>query len=249
LKKLIGMSETNQKQTTPPLPAGSDPLGKLYHMSTTAGVGSHDYVAVNVVSVVAILLGLASSLALLDPLLLAIPILAFVFAVVSLRQIGKSAGTQTGRMLAWGGVAMAVLFVAMEGARILAEQRQDAEDRQAIVHLVEQFSQDIRGGEMDRAYALFSPDFHDRVSMKEFKPKLQLLQENPVYGKLEAIRSNGYFQFAGAYNDDVRAAVTELDIKFDKEPQAVAQNAIFKRLDGVWSINNIPDLFPANSQP
>lgn len=241
------MSEIKQKQTNPPLPADSDPLGKLYHMSTTAGVGSQDYVAVNVVSVVAVLLGLASSLALLDPLLLALPILAFVFAGIALRQISKSAGTQTGRLLAWGGITLAVLFTAMEGARMVAEQRRNVEDRQAMINLVDQFSDDVRSGHIDQAYAQFDSDFRQRVPIKTFAQKLQLLQENPVYGKLESIRSNGYFQFQGNYNADVREAITQLEIKFDKRADPVSQDAVFRRLDGVWSFDTVGQLFPTGS--
>src|SRR5436309_9385705 len=96
---------------------GDDPLSHLHKMSTTAGLGSTDYVAVNGIAVTTIFMGLASSLALLDITLLAIPVATVVLAIVALRQIANSNGTQTGRALAWGGMVLAMLFVASIGGR------------------------------------------------------------------------------------------------------------------------------------
>jgi hypothetical protein len=241
------MSETQEQQIRPSLPSDPDPLGKLYHMSTTAGVGSQDYVAVNVVSVVAVLLGLASSLALLDPMLLAMPLLAILFAAIALWQIGSSGGTQTGRLLAWGGIALAVLFTAMEGTRIAAEHRRDAEDRQAIASLVDQLTQAIRSDQMDQAYALFSSDFRERVPMDKFKGEMRLVQENPGYGKFQSLSLTGDLLFEGGYDEDVRQAVTRLEMRFDKHAAGVIQ-VIFRRRDDIWSIDNLPELFPPPSQ-
>jgi hypothetical protein len=242
------MPETQEQQIRPSLPTEPDPLGKLYHMSTTAGVGSQDYVAVNVVSVVAVLLGLASSLALLDPMLLAVPLLAILFAAIALWQIGRSGGTQTGRLLAWGGMALAVLFTAMEGTRLAAEHRQNVEDRQAIASLVDQLTQTIRSDQMDQAYALFSSDFRERVTIDKFKGEMHLLQENPSYGKFLSVNITGDLLFEGGYDEDVRQAVTRLEIRFDKHAAGVVQ-VIFSRRDGIWSIDNLPELFPPASQP
>src|SRR5438046_4707720 len=84
--------------------ADDDPLARLHKMSTTAGLGTTEYVAINPVSVTAFFAGLASGLALLDPILLAVPVLAIVLSIVALHQISRSAGTQTARGLARGGL-------------------------------------------------------------------------------------------------------------------------------------------------
>src|SRR3954452_14484400 len=84
-----------------------DPLARLHKMSTTAGLGTTDYVAINPTAVVAIFLGFASLLALLDNLLLAIPVVAIICSIWALMQIAKSGGTQSGRSLAVAGLLLA----------------------------------------------------------------------------------------------------------------------------------------------
>src|SRR5947208_762197 len=81
-------------------PSDPDPLAHLHKMSTTAGLGTTEYVAINPLSVATIFLGLASALALLDNTLLAVPALTVIAAIVSLRQISHSGGTQGGKGLA-----------------------------------------------------------------------------------------------------------------------------------------------------
>src|SRR5215510_13989681 len=83
--------------SSPPSQSGDDPLAHLHKMSTTAGLGTTEYVAINPLAVTAFFLGLASSLALLDNTLLAVPALALIIAIVALRQIFGSGGTQTGK--------------------------------------------------------------------------------------------------------------------------------------------------------
>src|SRR5205085_1507862 len=65
--------------TAPPEPKPAtdteapDPLAALHKMSTTAGVASQQYVAVNGAAVLAALLGFASALTILSPVLLVVP--------------------------------------------------------------------------------------------------------------------------------------------------------------------------------
>src|SRR5436309_1709781 len=78
----------------------ADPLASLHKMSTTAGLGSEDYVAINAVSIATLLLGLASGLALPFTVLLILPLAGIVCGVLALRQIHGSNGTQSGRAFA-----------------------------------------------------------------------------------------------------------------------------------------------------
>src|SRR5438046_6344222 len=110
------MPDSTQHPSSPQVTAQSDPLGSLHKMSTTAGVGSGDYVAINGVAVWAMVLGLASSLAILDAVLLIIPIAAIIFAIVALRQIANSNGTQSGRVLASAGLTLALGFALFRGS-------------------------------------------------------------------------------------------------------------------------------------
>ena len=98
----------NASRATGPI----DPLTGLRKMSTTAGVGLSDYVAINPIAIASTLLGLGSVLVpVLDyNFLLIIPIAAVVTAIIAWRQIRRSNGTQTGNGLALLGVVLAVLI-------------------------------------------------------------------------------------------------------------------------------------------
>jgi hypothetical protein len=56
-------------------------------MSTTAGLGTQEYVAINPVAVWATIFGLGSLLCLVDNIFLVIPLAAIVCAFIALRQI------------------------------------------------------------------------------------------------------------------------------------------------------------------
>src|SRR5687767_9287806 len=84
-------------QSPPAAGGGDEPLAGLFHMSTTAGRGTQEYVAINHTAVAAFLLGLGSLSALAHPILLLVPVAAFVCAIVAVRQINRSNGTQTGK--------------------------------------------------------------------------------------------------------------------------------------------------------
>src|SRR5258707_10382788 len=94
------MSEVTQTRATSDSAAQSEAathLSQLHKMSTTAGITNLDYVAVNHTAIVAALLGLASALAFFGWLLLVVPVVGIVFAVLAIRQINDSSGTQTGK--------------------------------------------------------------------------------------------------------------------------------------------------------
>src|SRR3954464_12472461 len=70
--------------------AAPDPLASLKKMSTTAGVGSQEYVAVNPGAGAALRLGVASLLVSRHDVLLLIPAAGVVCAIVAWRQISNS---------------------------------------------------------------------------------------------------------------------------------------------------------------
>src|SRR5215212_974195 len=116
------MSQTDQHQTEPQ-PAGrpydrSDPLASLHKMSTTAGLGSTDYVEVNGTAIAALVLGLISAVTLFnEPLLLVVPAAGIVTAIFAFRQIARSNGTQTGSALAVGAILLSLGFGGIMFAR------------------------------------------------------------------------------------------------------------------------------------
>ena len=135
------MTELNPNRTNAP----DDPLSHLHKMSTTAGLGTAEYVAVNGMSVVAIIMGLGSSLSLLDPVLLVIPLVALVLSIIAIYQIKHSNGTQTGIGLAVGGLIFALLFCGLVGGRYVAETVGNHQDELAINDVIGQLSQNLLG--------------------------------------------------------------------------------------------------------
>ena len=102
-------------ETQPQQPLSDDPLARLHKMSTTAGLGVGEYVAINPMSVAALVVGLASAMAMLDPILLAIPVVALVLGLIAFRQIKKGGGTQKGYVLVALGVVASIAFAGIVG--------------------------------------------------------------------------------------------------------------------------------------
>src|SRR5437762_797964 len=91
--------EPSQNSTDAP-----DPMTRLYKMSTTAGVGSQDYVAINNAAIVSVILGLCTALAFLGIPFLIVGAAGIVFGIIAIAQIRHSNGTQ-------GGIGLAVLGI------------------------------------------------------------------------------------------------------------------------------------------
>jgi len=241
------MADSTQHSAGQQVMANSDPLGSLHKMSTTAGVGSGEYVEINGWAVWTMVLGLASSLAILDAVLLVIPLTAIVFAFVALRQIANSNGTQAGRGLAWGGLVLALGFAGFRGTLQWKQFSETRADRAAMAGMLEDFGQNVKDGKFDQAYQLFSQQFQQRVSKEQFSGQLRFLQKTQIYGNLVSIKSNGYFEFEDSPADpDLRLARTTALIAFDKTGEPLHEDAYFRHQGGKWYIDNIPRVFPAD---
>ncbi|MGH7214401.1 MAG: DUF4190 domain-containing protein [Tepidisphaeraceae bacterium] len=227
---------------------GADPFAHLHTMSTTAGVGTQEYVAVNSPSVAAILLGLASGLALLNPILLVIPIIGVVTAIVALRQIRDSNGTQTGRLLAWGGLLVSVVFVALAGGEQVRQGMEVRENRGALAASIKKLEGHLIAEQYDQAHAMFGVRFIERVTPADFKLRWDQLQNMPAYGKLKAIEWNERAQFDTDPQTGDRYARGLIDLRMEKLPQPFRQEIIFRRSGAQWQVEDIPGLFQAPRQ-
>src|SRR3954468_1363531 len=85
-----------------------DPIAHLHKMSTTAGVGSQDYVAINNAAIVSVILGLCTALAFLGIPFLIVGAAGIVFGVIAIVQIRHSNGTQGGLGLAILGILLSL---------------------------------------------------------------------------------------------------------------------------------------------
>src|SRR5208282_5545465 len=134
----------------------------------TAGVGTQDYVAVNVTSVVAVVCGLASLLAIASPVLLAFPVTGVCLSWMALRQIKKSNRTQTGRGLAFLGLWLSGIITAAIFSYQGLEAWHRHADQQAIADVSRKYGDLIAQKDYASAYALFDSDFQSRWGKQKF---------------------------------------------------------------------------------
>jgi len=239
----------NQQRPDTPATAGGadDPLTHLHKMSRTAGLGSTDYVAINAPSVLAVILGLASALAIVDKILLIVPIAGVICSIVAMYQIGRSAGTQTGKGLAVVGLLLSLGFVGFVGYQSYAAARQAKADRDAIEAMLVQLTGNLQKNEINEAYALFSPRFTERVQLPQFTNQMKFVQDGSL-GKIQTITTNGLYDFSVDPGTGIRRGAVILIMKFDKSPDPARLDAAFRNVGGQWKIENIPALFPAPQQ-
>lgn len=219
-------------------------------MSTTAGVGAHDYVEVNPLSVVAVLGGMASGLALLSPYLLVIPALVMLLALVSLVQISRSNGTQTGKLLAVLGIVLAMALGGYVGAQVIKHRQDLAANRVAISQLIDRFGATANTAAAKECYQLFGPLFQQRIKLQQFEAFLQYVEGLPGFGKIVGVEWNGMLEVLEDPNNDSNdVARAALQVKFDKANVPVRVEATFFRRPladggkGPWVIETIPPLF------
>ena len=222
-----------------------DPLAKLYHMSTTAGVGTQEYVAINSTAIAALILGFGSVLALLHPVLLVIPIAAAVCAVFAFIQIRDSNGTQTGRALAGIGLLLAVAFGGGKGAYDIFDRVRTRGDEQQISQLIDQFGQAVVAGNYDQAYDLFTERFRNRVDRITFESTFKRLQQMSDSGPLEKVTWNQE-HMAFERGDDTRKSAAAMTFMRWRQQPAPGSRVLFNFLTegGRWRINDIATIFP-----
>ena len=226
--------------------AGADPLASLHKMSTTAGISSQEYVAINIPSVIALLLGLASVFAVLHPVLLLIPLTAVVTALVSLSQIRHSNGTQTGRIFAYLGILIALAIGGFVLVREVIQRLQTRADRAAIIARIEEMGRLVNAGDYEKAYALFTPAFQERIKFDVFKARWEETQGFPTYGRIKSMEWNEtaiFFQQDPATR--VKRGTAAARMRFEKTSEPARQPFEFRYTDGAWMFEDAPQLFPS----
>lgn len=247
---------TDLKDTTPPATSGpaadaaSDPLASLHKMSTTAGISSHEYVAINIPSLLALLLGAASVLAVLMPVpLLLIPAAGVIMGLASLWQIRRSSGTQTGRGFAMVGIVLSLAIGGLVLVRSVVEQNRGRADRADIVQKIEELGRHVSAKEYDKAYALFSDRFRNRVNRTAFDATWDAAQTYSELGRIESMKWN---QTSIIFEQDpasgTRVSSAYAWVKFEKSPEMARHPVVFRTVDGQWAIDDIPQVFPSRQR-
>ncbi len=219
-----------------------DPLAHLHKMSTTAGLGSGEYVAVNGAAVFALLLGLASMLALLEEVLLVIPLTAVIVGIIAWRQINQSNGTQTGK----GIVAIAMLFALGFGGFVVARETthglRTRDDRAAIRRTITELGEKIKANDLSGAYQMFSERFRQTVTPELFNERMGMVRQSEIFGSLKETQWNGLADFQTDNATGQRFAFTKLKMVLDKT--TVDVEATLRRDGPKWVFESMPTFFP-----
>jgi hypothetical protein len=228
-------------------PVDDDPLSHLHRMSTTAGLGSGEYVAVNAFAVFALILGLASLLTLIEELLLVIPVACVVISIVAWRQINQSNGTQTGRGL----IAIALLCAIGIGGFVVARKATEGvrtrNDRVAIDKTLVEWGGKIKSGDLEGAYKMLSDHFQEAVPFDMFKVRMEFFRKSDLYGSLQNTTTNGLVGFQNDPATNQQFATTKMTMQLDRT-QVVEQVSLRKSGDQ-WIIENLPTLLPPPPDP
>jgi hypothetical protein len=240
------MSDSSSPAPDASSPAEADPFLQLHKMSTTAGLGSGDYVAINGTSLAAILLGIASAFMLLNsPVLLVLPIAGAFCGFLAFRQISDSNGTQTGRGLAGVGLLLSLGFGGFYTVTQSVDALRNRSDRNQVIALIDQFGQFIKKGDYHSAYNLCDQRLQQRVPETTFTERWKATNSSPLVGSITSMEWNQLLDF----NDDPvtrdRLATTLVMIHFAKVSGVDRQGTIFRKIDSQWWIDDIPGMFPA----
>jgi hypothetical protein len=244
------MSQVEQDQRpTVPSP-DDDPLSHLHKMSTTAGLGSTDYVAISPTAILALVSGLACFFLLFDldqPILLVIPLTALVTGFIAFRQIAKSNGTQTGRGIASLGMLLGLVFIGLFIGRVTTTILQAKKDQAGIEATIHELANGLKAADYEKAYALFTDRFHQRIPVTKFTDVMKPAHSNASYGDLKDIT---WKQLADFQNDEsgARVAAAFIMLEFAKASE-LKEQAIFRYVGDRWMIDDLPWMFPSERQP
>ena len=213
-------------------------------MSTTAGAASQEYVAINQTAIATLLLGLASVSVVMANLLLVLPVVAVACGIVALRQISRSNGTQSGRLLTTLGMILGLgmlAYVTIPAARMHYATK--AEEGR-IIAAVAEFGKVLVARDYDRAASMVNPDFFAKkqLTKQDFAGTWEHLTSNPYYGELTSLVSNGLVRI-----DDTLAgqsASTLMVMRFSKADAPMRRSVVLGKDDsGNWRIDDIPEVF------
>ncbi len=215
-----------------------EPLAHLFKMSTTSA-GGQDYVAINPTAIAALILGIASVLALVNEVLLIVPLAGLICGIIALLQIRRSNGTQTGISFAIIGLCLALLIGGARAAQQVIESTHNSKDTQIMAGLIEKFGQDIHTGRYREAYEdLTTHAFQEEVDYNTFNTTMETLQKTT--GQVQSCKWNQeqpHFEDVGTTG--VRGAYAMGLMKFSKFKDPGRPVFSFSDREGTWKIDGL----------
>ncbi|HEY8747414.1 MAG TPA: DUF4190 domain-containing protein [Tepidisphaeraceae bacterium] len=223
---------------------GGDSLSRLYHMSTTAGAGTQEYVAINSTAVASLILGLGSVLSLLSSVLLVIPIAGAICGILGIGQIRRSNQTQTGMAFAIFGLILSIGLGGSRAAYHVVRRFHVSADEKQISQLMNKLGQDLAASKYDDAYQLFNDRFHDRITRTTFENAFEGFRKLPTRGPIQTIEWNNEPMLMDEQpGTDVVVASAMAFFKFEKDPAPGRSIIAFEKSGGEWRIADIDAIF------
>jgi hypothetical protein len=213
-------------------------------MSTTAGLATQEYVAINGTSIVAAIFGVASMLAMFSHILLAIPLISLTCSVAAFRQIRRSNGTQGGTSLVVLAVITALGFSSLFVAREVIQEIRMAPEKKKIIEVLGNFSDVVTAGKFDEAYGMFTVGFKKQGRDRDplaFNLRLKLLLDHPAQGRLKSLQQRGRIQVEGV-DETLMTGWAMMLARYDKAEQWLP--VLLKKSNGTWAIHEMETLFP-----
>jgi hypothetical protein len=175
------------------------------------------YRGVSVTAVIALTLGVASVLALVHPLLWAVPPIAIVVAVVAIRTIDAPDSNLTGRNLALTGLAIALVFGLWAPTRILTRQAKLFSQARSFA---DEWFELVRTGKLHEAHQLsLSPIERQKpgtsieaaygASAELKKMNKDFWSSSPVVRQLADLGEQATYEYVGGEGVSPREFVTE----------------------------------------
>jgi hypothetical protein len=241
------------------MPETTEDHDARFHPTDEADVVA--YRSLSKAAIVAIILGVASFGALLQPLLLIVPLVAIVAGILALRSISVSTAGLAGRWLAVIGVLLAVFFASTATARFIsrdwivtARARRFADDwlqmaaegrrEEAYEMTLSPAQRQLPGTELAEFYA---------SSAERNEELQQFFAESPARDLVE-YGSQGTLQFEevihsgkSSYYGDMVGMIYTLTYTADDETKAVKIHLIVRRSrhrksgHGQWSVEHVGD--------
>ena len=212
-----------------------DPIAALHRMSTTAGVGSQDYVAINNLAIAAALLGLGTALAFVHVFFVILGLAGIVCGTIAILQIRNSNGTQGGKALGWLGIVLSVALAGVFAASSAAAWTREQEDRHQIDDVIVQLGKAVMAGDYSKAHSLFDEDFRKRWPLAPFETKWKEYQNPDFAGKLTEMYGNNQFSFFSNANGNPLAD-TQAVVRFEKSTNSGRFLMRFRKYEEGWKI-------------
>lgn len=236
----------------PPAGESLDQLARLHRMSRTAGAGTSEYTAVNTLAVVALLIAVASALALVSSIFLLLALLGVVFAALAIHQIRSSNGTQTGLPLAILALVLSVGLTGVTGFRYVRAEQQKADDIRGIDDLAGRFGKLIADKKYAEAYALTDARFQEQVPLSDFESLFgEALASAPGFGPLVGVRTTKLFSIEADPDTGLRMAMGNalFDTQQKSGDGAIRTEMRYRNTGEEWKVFAIPQFFPPKAAP